>query len=745
MDHLQTCREHAHKFYCDLLLAAEKTLIDTLFEHAEQSNNNEDQNRFYEGMQQIKSHSNNMHTAFKNQLQASFESFANSLDEELNVDQKIDINNLSLVQRDELEDELAISVIVSKSNSRNAETLWKLNHRLAVLRGGKKVSDENNPFGPASVCAAIKAGVNELALESKIKIIIYKQLGKLFVISFSKELDALNEMLIAKKILPNLRFSLTQSATANSATTSSNNPANSDETDTISQAGIEPTASIAHQHELYNAIRNLQSEIGVRTQTAGGVDFAGVAIDGRGGEESFSAMDYAFALSSIQQSRALLSSAALTKPLAAELVEEKLFNQLAEQGNTDGRHKMTPDDADTVDLVGMIFRYMLDDPNLHDAVKSLLSHLHTPYLKLALMDKSFLDNYQHSARVLLNTMAEVGGKWVKEDSDRSVLPKIKMIVESVLNGFIDEPSIFDQLLEDFSRFRETLEKRARMIEQRNTESEQGLEKLELSKLQATDEINSRLEKANIPNNIADLLRKPWTDFLAFNLLRHGAESLTWHSALKVADGVIWSVGPKAIADNITDFKRHQTELDHSVATGLTTIGYDPDASKDLLAAMKAAQELAYHNAIMEEPPAADVTITAPTTKTTIDESNPEQTSAAKLATGDKPKTKTADKITSLPLSKEEQTIVEKLKEIAFGTWFEFDREDTIKQLKLAWFSRVTLHYMFVDQTGVKQAVENQHQLAKEMCAGNIRIIEPSKKSFMERALEAVFDKLKFGR
>ena len=50
--------------------------------------------------------------------------------------------------------------------------------------------------------------------------------------------------------------------------------------------------------------------------------------------------------------------------------------------------------------------------------------------------------------------------------------------------------------------------------------------------------------------------------------------------------------------------------------------------------------------------------------------------------------------------------------------------------------------MFVDHTGVKQAVETQYDLAKGMCAGNIRIAEPTRKSFMERALEAVFDKLK---
>ena len=77
-----------------------------------------------------------------------------------------------------------------------------------------------------------------------------------------------------------------------------------------------------------------------------------------------------------------------------------------------------------------------------------------------------------------------------------------------------------------------------------------------------------------------------------------------------------------------------------------------------------------------------------------------------------------------------------------GTWFEFDREKAVQQLKLAWFSRVSSNYMFVDHSGIKQMVENQYTLAKGIHAGSIRIAEADKKSFMERALEAVLDKLK---
>ncbi len=733
MEILQNCQDHAHKYYGDLLLAAEKTIADALFEHAEQCTNNQDQRRYFEAMQELKQRSDNMHAAFKNGLLSSFERFIKGDEPSSHSDNSLDLGGLSLVNRDQLESDLAISVIVSKSNSRNSEALWKLNRRMAVIRGGKSVDDETNPFAPAAVCHALQIALAELTIDSKAKILIYKQLGRIFVISFAKELGALNDILVNKGILSNLRFEVSKEKSSQPTAATQPN-AGQTERPEIS-TNLETQESIIHQQELYSAIQALQSSSSSphRTQTAGGVSFSGVPTDGAGGVDTFSGVDYAFALSAIQQSKAFLSSAVLNQALPAETVEAKLFGQLAKLGDDNARHKMTKSDAETVDLVGMIFRYMLEDPNLHDSVKALLSHLHTPYLKMALMDKSFLDNYQHNARVLLNAMAEVGGKWVKKEQDRTVLPKIKATVEAILKGFIDDESIFEQLLEDFFRFKENLEKRSQMVEKRNTESQQGLEKLDVSKQRASNEFDQRTELAQIPENVTSLLRKPWSDFLSFNLLRHGEKSLSWESALKVVDGVIWSVQPSAVADNKTDFQRHQADMEKSVSDGLNTIGYDPAASKNLMSALKDAQELAYHSRPRDN-----------TTENHAKDGTQKIPQPGTITSNVKPATRVKKPITPapLPLTTEQKSITQKLDAMNFGTWFEFDRPNTVVQLKLAWFSRVSNHYMFVDQTGVKQSVETRLDLANGIIEGTIRIVEPNRMSFMERALEAVLQKLR---
>ncbi|WP_019529524.1 DUF1631 family protein [Dasania marina] len=751
MELLNNCREYAHGYYSNLLLAAEKKLIDSLFEHSDAAKNNDEQRFYYEAMQACRNNSGGMHAAFQQRLSDCYQRFRDGV--VASQTPKEIVNELSLVNPQKLEDDLAISVIVSKSNSRYSESLWKLNKRLSVLRSGTPVYDEDNPFAPTMVGEALQAAVNALGLESKARLFVYKQLGKLFILGFEKPLKQLNEQLVAQSILPNLKFLAHQQADGGAPT-----PPVLPEPD----HAHESPASIENQRKMLATIQALQTQLGPRTHTAGGVSLGGIATDGDGSAAAFGQMDYALALSAVQQSTDILQAVSQNRPMPAEQVEKKVVEQLLKQGDDKSRHKMTGADANTVDLVGMIFRYILDDENLSDAVKSLLSHLHTPYLKLALMDKTFIDNYEHSARVLINSLADVGGRWVKDEDDKTVLPKIRLVVETVLKGFIDDYSIFDRLLEDFQRFRESLEKRSKMVEKRNTESQQGMERLELSRHRAEEEVLVRFDNGEIHPQAAAILQKPWTDFLAFNLLRHGDEGSTWQSALKVVDAVVWSIQQKQAVDNKEDFHRRQQEFETSIKEGLLAMGYDPGASKGLLISLREAQELAYHQLVLtddksvvspivqDHKPTAKAQPTSPDAKpepvvTPAAESVPPQTAIQRQ------QVQMTHKAKRIPLAEQEKSTLsaaeqrqlDALKDIAFGTWFDFVREDGGRdRMKLAWYSRVTSNYMFVNTAGIKQAVMTCVELVKGMQAGTIELVVLEKRSFMERAFGAVLNKLK---
>jgi hypothetical protein len=80
-------------------------------------------------------------------------------------------------------------------------------------------------------------------------------------------------------------------------------------------------------------------------------------------------------------------------------------------------------------------------------------------------------------------------------------------------------------------------------------------------------------------------------------------------------------------------------------------------------------------------------------------------------------------------------MIESLKMIQFGTWFEFEGG---KRLKVAWYNVRTLNYILVDQMGKKVAMKSALQLARAMIYHKAKIIIGSSKPFFERALENIF-------
>ena len=743
MNILERCRKESNDFYIDFLSSAEKTVTDKLFELSEQSDNNTDQQLYFEAMQKFGDGFAEVITFFQHELDSCYKHFLLSGTADMGGQKHFDAENLSLVQREQLEDDLVVTVIVSKANARNTEALWKLNRRLAVLHGGGEVTDESNPFGPARVFEAMHRSILTLDIVSKARLTVYKQIGKLFIMSVTKHLEHLNQLLAEQSVLPNLRFKIVRQ------------PDGAKVVQPAVQSSPEDFAEAAasRQKQLVGLIEALQNNQNQPFATLSGIDFGRLDISGDGGGDSFEARDYALALTAIQQSQDMLYSASVNRPQDAAVIEQRLVTQLEQQANDDGRHKLTRDATKTIDLVGMIFRYIFDDAKLPDSVKTVLSHLHTPYLKLALIDPSFINDHEHNARVLLNVMSELGSEWVQDENDRAVLPKIQQAVDVILKSYIDDPGIFEELLQSFQELKESLKRRAEMVERRTLESEQGLLKLEASRQRATDVLDQLLNQYQISDAASELIYQPWLELLSFNLIRHGEDSVSWQSITKVVEQVVRSVSTDLPGEHQKDRQRYQSELLDTVQEGLTAIGYDQHASEKLIESLKIAQkqveslvpakeaEVELEAAALPDRAAEPEPVSAADPDSQSAQANrvsarnktASQPTSGKLELNDKPE-----------LNEKEKAMLERLKQCPFGTWFEFaDKASGQPQhLKLAWFSGATYRCMFVDHAGFKRADETLLTLAQGLCSDRIQFADKANKSFMERALEAVFKRIK---
>ena len=77
-------------------------------------------------------------------------------------------------------------------------------------------------------------------------------------------------------------------------------------------------------------------------------------------------------------------------------------------------------------------------------------------------------------KVVSNKMDKTIVVAIEDHVQHPLYKKIKSIVETILNDFVDDVSLFEHLLEDFTAFGSKEKRRAQLIEQRTKDAEEGL-------------------------------------------------------------------------------------------------------------------------------------------------------------------------------------------------------------------------------------------------------------------------------
>ncbi|MFY8206356.1 MAG: DUF1631 family protein, partial [Arenimonas sp.] len=96
------------------------------------------------------------------------------------------------------------------------------------------------------------------------------------------------------------------------------------------------------------------------------------------------------------------------------------------------------------------------------------------------------------------------------------------------------------------------------------------------------------------------------------------------------------------------------------------------------------------------------------------------------------------------LDEEQKILVDQLKDIPIGTWFEFMEPGASRpsRAKLTWLSRITHNALFVNQRGHKTAEMLLEELAVAISEGRIWIQQENKQGIFERAFENMISSLR---
>ncbi len=678
---LQGCKALVFKWATVHLKGYLDKLDDQLFKMADKAGNDLDQHRFLQAQKELRAQRRPLEKRLLDHIRIAFDRYLAR--EETAAPPPPQESELRLVDNDQLERTIAVAAMVRRSTIDCAEVLYTLNQRLSVL-AGYKVIDVGNPVSPAVFAEALEGATEGFLLDTPSRLVAYKLFDSLVLGRLDKLYQLLNHDLKNKGILTHLRYQVeTQKA-----------PVLPEEL----QALASPE-SARHQGELMALVRELQS-----------VALAGLGLPAVGRP----APQLVAGLQPVQQQSAQALAAAPT-PQAVLATNYTHFPQQIEQ------HTRSAGliDAELISIVGLLFEQVLNDDNLPDSVKALLSYLHTPYLKLALLDRELFNQPAHPARQLLNSLVAAGERWVEPDGKHrnDVYQHMKLLVQRVLDELDDDPRLLAVLNRDFNEFLVQYASRIRRAEERAQQAASGEERLQEARQRVDHFLRVKVGNRRLAEPVRTLLFEPWASYLTFNLLRHGPRSETWKEAAIAVDQLLDYTSPRPPRDEVERAALWQgrDHLDELLRHGLATVGYDTDNGDQLIAALHRL-----HRAALVEP--------QPLTQPPV---------AADIETIQAP---------SEPI---DDPLLAKIAALEFGTWFVFHADQPKREqlrAKLAWSNRRTQHYMFVNTLGQQVAMRRGIELVAGLRVGSVKIESGNPlRPFFERALERIVETLRLRR
>ncbi|WP_177419499.1 DUF1631 domain-containing protein [endosymbiont of Lamellibrachia barhami] len=725
---VDACRKHVVRTLPQLMNGLFEKLDDAMYELADKSGNDSVQTAYFDAMRELRKERARIDRVFSREVLQKFDRFWETGEAPVNQRTFAELSRdseMSLLGEDELEDSLAITNMISKSENRYSRELYALGQRFVQLTGDTgEVSEQHNPLAPGVICNAFQEAMRSVEVDLPVKLVIYKLFDKQVMHYIGGLYDELNLVLGKAGIIPKLTPQVRRNPVSPAVSRARR------EAQTDGRGGEVADERSDLQTEVFETLQQLLN-LRRGVAPAGGSAVPGRMPIGTGGAPIsvplVETVELLSALSSLQQSNTVMVSlnngeeSNLRTRLASDL-------RMLEEGRT---HRALGEvDNDTIDVISMLFEFILDDHSLPDAMKALLSRLQIPMLKVAIIDKTFFSKKLHPARRLLNNLAQAAIGW-NDDGDRSpggLFGTIESMVKRVLTDFDDDPSIFTVLNDEFNEWWEREQRGADVAEQRTNQVTRGKEQLRAAKAAVTDELNKRLQfQKQLPEAVITLLRDGWKDVLLLNYLRQGPESEEWKESLEIVDKLLWSVAPKKEYAERQELLRNIPELLRNLRERLNAISFDQHKMARLFKELQNCHIACLRGKSLSAgvDTVTDLHISFPDSQLINQSSflvDDLESETVIVAIHDK--------------------FTEQAESLGIGTWLAlFDGEEK-KRVKLSWKSDVTDVFVFVNRKGVKALELTVDGLAMHLRDGSAEVLEVTNAPIMDRALGAMLDALK---
>lgn len=671
-----------------------------------------------------------LENGFKRHFDSGFESMRRGVQQESNFGRV-----MSLVADDELEVQLASEFVVEAVVNAHGPALNVIAQRFAAMVGVQQLEPALNPLSAANLANSIYIAQRDVHLPPSVRVVLYKYFERELVQSLGSLLTELNARMSAAGIradLGNPRPVDAAPEPAPAAPVSQRvSQGNSDD-----KQMFDALCSMLHAFRPQMGGGNGGGVAGnggggnAGVGNAGGGSHAGSGMSGSGfampqgfsgtgtnsNERPMAMAEMVSVLSLLQRQVPQAVQAAMMDPkvsLAHDLKKEMLRSAKS-IGLQSDQIRLSPDDEDAVDLVGMLFDVLFDERDFEQLARGLMSRLVVPYVKAAVIDRRMFMNKGHPARRLLNSLAEaVEGNKGEGPQERELLQKAETTVDTLVAEFNEDMAIFETLEQELRSFLDQHRRRMELAERRATEAQRGQERLEQARTLASAELAKRVTGLNLPPALDDFFSRCWAHHLSMIALREGPESQPWNVALGVADALL-ELLPNADHPNRHAIAPSMINMREPLETVLASSGITGESAQQTIRSLQVSME-----SMIPQPATVQI---AP----------------APVVEERKPLLSVVSNKDALDYHVEDIPV---LRNLAVGMWVHLAADDDkLHPAKLSWISPISSRLMFVNRRGVRVLVASLEELAVMKKQGKLIVRE--QENLFDQAMQSVMGRLK---
>jgi Protein of unknown function (DUF1631) len=264
-------------------------------------------------------------------------------------------------------------------------------------------------------------------------------------------------------------------------------------------------------------------------------------------------------------------------------------------------NKAPPAQVAAIELVAVMFDYVVDDARMPEAAKALMWRLQQPAATLAALDPGYLGEDRRSIRRLVESVSAISVAYADEVTPGSELYKrletVVRAVEVVSYALQARSTVLsEQVQREYHRAskgvaalvaritneRESLDAVPGRRNRRDFSRRPSIEQEKVVTHRLQQQLTDRLANRTVPASVRDFLLSVWLRHMRTAALRDGEDSPQFRVAVQVVDDLLWSLDDSGPEPSRRQLASRIPPLIRPLTQGVSDIGARPEEFQPFL-------------------------------------------------------------------------------------------------------------------------------------------------------------------